>query len=216
MAIVNVVDSMEQCITLSFLVEKKEVWFSFIYAVNESIGRRNLWNHLEDLRIKVGQKPWIVAEDFNVLLRPEECSKFDQFQGLSADMKEFRECVEHTSLFDHPFSGFDFTWTNKQDNTFQARKLDRVMVTNDWYDLGLRLRVEFLNPGVSDHCAASIQLFTEGKSPSKPFKFFNFWVRHGEFMRVLEESWQEPIEGDPMLGLFNKLRRLKIVLRQFN
>lgn len=38
---------------------------------------------------------------------------------------------------------------------------------------------------MSKHCAYLVQLTTEEKFPPKPF---NFWVKHGEFINVVEES----------------------------
>lgn len=70
---------MEQCITLRFLIEKTEIWFSIIYVANEAVAIRDLWSHIEGLKLKVGQRPWMMAKDFNVLLKAEECSKFTQF-----------------------------------------------------------------------------------------------------------------------------------------
>lgn len=51
--------------------------------------------------------------------------------------------------------------------------------------------------------------------PPKPFKFFNFWAIHGDFLRVVD-SWRHNIEGSPMQILFDKLKKLKPILKKFN
>lgn len=48
--------------------------------------------------IIVGRRTWLLAGDFNVLLRPEECPKFASHQVPSADMKEFRDCLEDLDI----------------------------------------------------------------------------------------------------------------------
>lgn len=73
---------------------------------------------------------------------------------------------------DHPFIGPTFTWTNNQGSTFQARKLDRILVNDEWNVLFPGSVVEFKPPGVSDHCLCLLQRFDVDRQPKKHFKFF--------------------------------------------
>lgn len=84
-----IVDIMRQCITLKVQVENKEVWIPVVYAINDAADKRLLWAHFVDLNIRAVHGPWLMAEDFNVILKPEECSKFNQFQVMTTDMKDF-------------------------------------------------------------------------------------------------------------------------------
>ncbi|XVE50375.1 hypothetical protein DITRI_Ditri01bG0157700 [Diplodiscus trichospermus] len=52
--------------------------------------------------------------------------------------------------------------------------------------------------------------------PPKPFRFFNYWKKHPDFLDIVEKSWSLPIEGKPMPALFGKLKRLKKELKSFN
>ncbi|XVF59895.1 hypothetical protein PTKIN_Ptkin07bG0312600 [Pterospermum kingtungense] len=54
------------------------------------------------------------------------------------------------------------------------------------------------------------------KSWTKPFKFFNFWVRHADFMKTIEDSKRVQFEGNPLYALHLKLKHLKKALRCFN
>ena len=76
--------------------------------------------------------------------------------------------------------------------------------------------VEFLALEVSDHCPAIIHLQHVNESPPKPFRFFNFWTKHLQFLDLVKESWQIPISESPMRALHGKLKRLKFELRRFN
>ena len=65
-----------------------------------------------------------------------------------------------------------------------ARKLDRVLINSVWLHMYAQSTVEFLPLRDSDHYATHVQLWYEVKAPPKPFKFFNCWTRHVEFMAV--------------------------------
>ncbi|XVF76997.1 hypothetical protein PTKIN_Ptkin14bG0004700 [Pterospermum kingtungense] len=119
-------------------------------------------------------------------------------------------------MHDHPYGGAGFTWTNRQEDSFQARKLDRVMVGSGWMDLPFSSTVEFLPPGVSDHCPGLFKLGSQVKQRPCSFKFFNFWANHNAFLEVVGNSWQADEDGNPMERLFKKLKRLKPLLKAFN
>ena len=120
------------------------------------------------------------------------------------------------SVFDHAFSSPLFTWSNRQLDGFLARKLDRVLINGNWLPCFAQSQVEFLPPEISDHCPALIQLQQDNYSPPKPFKFFNYWTKHGKFLEIVEQSWNEAVLGDPMSRLHQKMKRLKAKLKEFN
>ena len=76
--------------------------------------------------------------------------------------------------------------------------------------------MEFLPPEVFDHCPLLIYLEEIIQTPPKPFKIFNYWTKHQEFLRIVEESWKVPSYGDPISILHRKLKKLKVILRDFN
>ncbi|XVF41347.1 hypothetical protein PTKIN_Ptkin01aG0272800 [Pterospermum kingtungense] len=119
-------------------------------------------------------------------------------------------------LFDHPYCGAIYTWTNRQDSTFQARILDRILIDSGWFDLNVNSTIEFLTPEVSNHCPSFIKVGQKGKQFPKPFKFFNFWTKNGEFIDTVLQSWSATAAGNPLESLFEKLKKLKPVFRAFN
>ena len=76
--------------------------------------------------------------------------------------------------------------------------------------------MEFILLGASDHCPALVQIQQESYSPLKPFKVFNFWTKHLEFLRTIVEFWKGLMEGSHMVNLYKKLKRLKASLKAFN
>lgn len=96
-------------------------------------------------------RPWIIGEDFNVLLKPEDCSKYDGNQACCSVMRSFGDCLNDIGVEDHPYIGPTFTWTTNQVSNFQVRKLDRILVNDEWNVEYPCSMVEFKPPGVLDH-----------------------------------------------------------------
>ncbi|KAL3721613.1 hypothetical protein ACJRO7_034021, partial [Eucalyptus globulus] len=46
--------------------------------------------------------------------------------------------------------------------------------------------------------------------------FFNFWMTHPDYARMVVETWDSPFYGSPMFILYSKLRLLKCKLKQVN
>ena len=127
-----------------------------------------------------------MASDFNIILDPSE--NFNGFQVVNTDIKDFKECVSNLSVTSHAFTRPQFTWSNHQRGGFLARKLDRVLVNDVWFIVFSHSLVEFLAPADSDHCLSLVQLFVKSDSLPKPFKIFNYWTRHLEFLMIVEDS----------------------------
>ncbi|XP_039020242.1 uncharacterized protein LOC120152010 [Hibiscus syriacus] len=157
-----------------------------VYGLNDGNARRHLWNQL--ISLDIVNLPWLVGGDFNIILNTEESSGSINSSTL-ADISDFRSCVENLGVFDHPFTGPLLTWSNKQQDSYLARKLDRVLVNSAWIDAFPESDVEFLTPGDSDHCPAVM------------------WLR---------KAAPVPVEGNPAQVLFQKLKRLKCPLRYLN
>ncbi|KAI8528245.1 hypothetical protein RHMOL_Rhmol12G0135700 [Rhododendron molle] len=94
-------------------------------------------------------------------------------------------------------------------------RIDRIISNNQWLVSFPNSEATFVAPGISDHCPMLVTVlpYTHKR---RPFKFFNFWLNNPGFRDVLIQSWGEPISGRPMYILSSKLKRLKVVLRNFN
>ncbi|KAE8701841.1 hypothetical protein F3Y22_tig00110505pilonHSYRG00328 [Hibiscus syriacus] len=170
----------------------KDVWIIAVYGSNKGCARRKLWHQLRSVESVVDILPWLIGGDFNVNLNSAE-SSVPVGVGVNADIHDFQSCVEDLCLFDHLFTHPLFTWLNKQQVSYLAHKLDRVLVNSNWIGAFPDSVVEFQALGDLDHCPALVWLHKEALvARPKPFKFFNFWMLHLEFMFVVEESWQAP------------------------
>ncbi|XP_039007851.1 uncharacterized protein LOC120135691 [Hibiscus syriacus] len=138
--------------------------------------------------------------DFNVILQQKEISDYELMgPSLTSDMKDFQDFTQYLHLQDYPFFGLSFTWSYKQQHTFLAKKLDRVLINPTWVNTFYNSFVEFLAPGASDHCMALVWISRETQvDRPKPFKIFNLWTLHPNFLNEVQQSWQSPIKGNSM------------------
>ncbi|KAE8735791.1 Detected protein of unknown function [Hibiscus syriacus] len=133
----------------------------------------------------------VTGGDFNILLHSQESSDHEFLDHyITPDMKDFQDFTQDIDLTDHPFFDPNFTWSNKQQYFYLSRKLDIIMINPRWASVFQNSFVEFLSPGVSDHSMAVIWL-TNYPSASRPnpFKFFNFWTAHHDFLSIVRQSW---------------------------
>ncbi|KAH0778089.1 hypothetical protein KY290_009500 [Solanum tuberosum] len=50
----------------------------------------------------------------------------------------------------------------------------------------------------------------------RPFKFLNHLAQHGEFQRTVQMAWQQSHNTSTMYGVWQKLKRVKITLKELN
>ena len=204
----------DQSITNCIQYNSHTFYFCAIYGCNESMDRKRLWEHLSYLHSIILDSPWLLVGDYNVTMDPSESSNSNGVQ--TCDMKDFMEISRQISIFDHSFTGPLYTWSNKQQVGFLARKLDRALINGGWLVKFPHFIVEFLPPEVSDHCPVIVSLQQEIANPPKPFKFFNYWAKHPDFMGLVQQSWLSQVNGNSMRQLYVKLKRLKVDLKIFN
>ena len=211
---VDLVDTMDQSITCCELFGMQRFFLSVIYGCNKGAERRRFWSHLLTMKASIPNGPWLLAGDFNVIAHHSESSKCIDSQ--SANLKEFQDCLQELAVFDHVYFGPMFTWSNHQDETFVAKKLDRVLISENWHLEFAHSTVVILPSEVSDHSPMLVKLNRDYSSSPKPFKFFNYWIKHSTYFAIVEKSWLEPMSGSPMAILYRKLKRLKQKLKAFN
>ncbi|XP_039026534.1 uncharacterized protein LOC120160184 [Hibiscus syriacus] len=173
-----------------WMLWRKGIDMSIIQVVDQCItAKGNFQGKLEETTI--------------FFLHSQESSDHDLLgHYLTPDIKDFQVFTQELALHDHPFFGPNFTWSNKQQELFLARKLDRVLVNPRWDSAFPNSFVEFLAPGVFDHCMAVIWLSKDPPASS--------------FFSTVRQSWSHNVLGNPMTALFSKLKRLKICLKGFN
>ena len=77
---------------------------------------------------------------------------------MSTKMKEFSKTLLQISVFDHVYTSSLYTWSNHQSEGTLVRKLDKVLINDNWLPRFANLMVEFLASEVFDHCPTIINL----------------------------------------------------------
>lgn len=97
--------------------------------------------------------------NFNQVLKPEEHS-CPRTMNVDRKTREFQECLADASLSDLSYTGPTFSWWNSQKLSPIGKKLDRILVNDQWHvqfpsSVGIFGPVEF-----SNHASMSVILQT--------------------------------------------------------
>ncbi|KAI5653286.1 hypothetical protein M9H77_30473 [Catharanthus roseus] len=68
----------------------------------------------------------------------------------------------------------------------------------------------------SIHSPCVISLFEQKEKPRPRFMFFNMWVEHEDFCRIVNENWSTFVHGTKQYILCRKLKLLKKELKELN
>ncbi|XP_073129134.1 uncharacterized protein [Henckelia pumila] len=183
---------------------------SFIYGRNSVVARRPLWdfliNHGESISL-----PWILLGDFNCVRYPHE--KMGGIPIVPRDMADLRNCINRLELSDVNHVGCYYTWFSLA----VSSKLDRVMVNHHWSESNLDVFADFVAPGCfSDHTCCVVSIFRDNTRRATPFKFFNMWASHPNFLQLVRSNWWFNGGGTAQFLLKKKLHGMKRVLKQLN
>ncbi|XP_071695506.1 uncharacterized protein [Rutidosis leptorrhynchoides] len=149
--------------------------------------------------------------DFNTVRYKEE-RKGSIFNAREAI--DFNEFINNLNLNDLPLGGRRFTWMTKDGR--KLSKIDRIMVSSSILSMWPNVSVSALPVGASDHCPLLLNSHVDSvvNSGPKPFKFFNAWMGHPDFAKLVEENWAAPINESMIdMAVKEKLKRLKFAIR---
>lgn len=212
----TVVKEMPQCLTLTLdvLRTKKKLLLSVVYGANKKEDRLALWQELKEIYETKQGIPWAVMGDFNTVLSSDE-----RCGGRPVDqeaVQQFQNCLEETDLLDLPARGVPFTWSNRREGGDRIlSKLDRILISESWKNEFPYIQLDFLSNLTSDHAPAVLYMAEKAGGP-KPFRFTSCWMKHPEFKEILQKTWSERVEGNPLKSLHQKLKNLKKPLKKLN
>ncbi|XP_050207366.1 uncharacterized protein LOC126656792 [Mercurialis annua] len=203
-----------QCIQCEVNWENNEFLWSVAYGSNDEIDSKNLWRELMNFR-STNRGPWLVMGDFNAMTNAgEKIGGNDSFEHSGED---FLQCINDCNLSELKKFGCEFTWTNNQAGEARIwRKLDRALINSEWLDSYGDSDYVALNAGVSDHSPLIVTINKTVNKGAKPFKFFNMWMDNEKFIDILKEVWGVDVTGCAMFNLVQKLKNLKVRLKDLN
>ena len=217
---VQILFQSRQLLTCSItLPNQAPIYYSAIYASNQSDDRVELWSDLLQNQsvLNLDTKSWVVGGDLNQILFPFEHSNpaVNYSDNL---MYQLQDCFLQAGLFDLRYLGPCHTWTNNQPESPIAKKLDRLLVNNSTILAYPHAVASFLPPEMSDHtpCLLNLALFLP-KAGTSPYKFQNYLTKHPGFDQLIKDAWI--LAGSvchTLTRLCWKLKQIKSELKKIN
>ena len=191
-----------------------ELAVTLVYGSNHRKNMKHLWSDLIFLASspQISNRPWAILGDLNQTLYADEDSNADHFSSTRG-MREFSQCVIDAGIQDLQFCGSSFTWSNNQGPGIISKKLDRIMVNDEWLATFPNALGVFGEPGISDHSPCCIFLDVGKQKIKRPFKFFTMLNDHPDFAILISECWNSlNFSGSKMLTVSKKLKHLKSII----
>ena len=174
---------------------------SMVLAIRK--GEKTSSLSLRALRI-VG--PWLLMGEFNCIANINE--RIGQ-RPHNSELNPLRRCMETCEIHDLKSTGRFFTWTNKQEVPARVlSKIDRVMGNHSWETTFPTVEAAFLPEGDFDHTPMLFHFFKQHRRTCS-FKFFNHWGKREEFLGVIQDIWNTPIQGLKSHQIIQKLNLIQ-------
>lgn len=182
--------------------------FVNVYGPRDFKERVTLWKNIELLCNKEEVK-WCVFGDFNeVRGNHERLNSIMNEKGA----EEFNKFISNNRLVEIPLGGQKFTRVS--DDGRKHSKLDRFLVSNDFYSKWSNLGVKALERRWSDHCPIMLEEAKLDYGP-KPFKLFNYWLSGEGLEDTIREEWNKEVTSKTPDCVFrDKLKSVKHALKR--
>ncbi|KAJ8442966.1 LOW QUALITY PROTEIN: hypothetical protein Cgig2_019539 [Carnegiea gigantea] len=123
------------------LLSHKNFCATFVYGFNHAQQRKPLWEDLETISHQM-QEAWCILGDFNTILWKEDKMGGDEVEDY--ELQELQSCLDSYELTEMPYSGANYTWSNK---TVWSR-IDRALINGYWHDPFDYTHAKLQNPGM--------------------------------------------------------------------
>ncbi|GJY43992.1 hypothetical protein Tco_0432205 [Tanacetum coccineum] len=178
---------------LWFKADKKELFFSFIYAHNRYTQRRSLWTNLSLHKNYIKNRSWCLLGDFNVSLNLADHSAGPSTFDIS--MREFKDYVEDIEVSDVNHSGLRFTWNQiPQGDAGTLKKINRVMANLEFNDVYIGSHAIFQPYRIPNHSPAVLKVPMVSPIRPKTFKFPNILVDDVRFQDIVRDGLRTELD----------------------
>ncbi|GJT92141.1 RNA-directed DNA polymerase, eukaryota, reverse transcriptase zinc-binding domain protein [Tanacetum coccineum] len=161
------------------VTDGKIIYVSFVYGENVDKDR-------------------VLLGDFNVTLFDNE----NTHPNVRGDygVRDFKDCVDNLGVEDIPMTGMFFTWIQKRQNPESGilKKLDRIMGNCHFLEEFKACVANFLPYNISDHTHALLTINEITSKKPKPSRFMNFLADKPEFLGIVKDNWNAPVDGFAM------------------
>ena len=182
-----------------------ECLVSFVYAPNDGLLKKELWDYLVIFKDNVS-RPWCLAGDFNKTLSPSD--RKGGFR-ISSSTTRFKNCIDCCELVELPLNGKKFTWSKGN----AVSRIDRMFVSGDWFQSLPSSTLYQLPKNFLDHRPLHMQVDSTNWGP-KPFRFMNCWWLISDFKKMIQNYWNSILITNygkrsmtPALQLLKEIRK---------
>lgn len=156
--------------------------------------------------------PFIIGGDFNILRYSSEKNK-NFHQNRFSDL--FNTIIHANELREIFVAGGKYTWSNNQRKP-TLEKLDRILMTREWEIIFPAVNVHKIPREISDH--NPLILSTSNFTPpvkQREFRFELSWLKSSEFLRKVQEIWNQPTGDDIALDRVQfKIKKIKKIFQR--
>lgn len=201
------------------LSENINLTITFVYGFNVVGERQALWNELVEISDTpaLQNSTWTVLGDFNQILRLAHHSGYPSHVVDLSGMQEANEALQDAGLFEAQAKGTPFTWWNNNDQDPVSKRIDHVLVNQNWAYHFPDSYADFLEPGQFDHSPCIVKVPSLRRQSRKPFKFYHHIFDHPDYNSVVAAAWNpRSITGSAQFKLARTMKMLKKDLRRIN
>ncbi|XP_019226307.1 PREDICTED: uncharacterized protein LOC109207776 [Nicotiana attenuata] len=148
--------------------------------------------------------------DYNAVLHAQDRQHGSEIQDM--ETKDFKEYMNDTGMNELQYVGKNYTWTNN--HTYN--RIDRGLVNANWMMTMPNLKVQVLEPLVSDHSPLKLMITQVQGKKNKLFRFFNCIADHPQFIQQVELAWKERGAKGTMQAGWNNLKKTMKVIKGIN
>ncbi|XP_019432655.1 PREDICTED: uncharacterized protein LOC109339640 [Lupinus angustifolius] len=204
----------DQHISLLVLVDNMVLHICVVYDNTSYLLHRSLWSEVQKV-ISDNPGPWCCIGDFNIVLGAHECRSLRLPARIP--FAEFQAFSDNVGLINLPNTGAQFTWSNRHiGNASTEKRLDRIMVNDDWVNDFTHFACCTMPRVASDHYPLLLSYNNQVQTRKTSFKFHKMWLLNSDCRRLVAEVWNVEVVGCPMFVLSVKLKNFKKELINWN
>ncbi|KAG5397682.1 hypothetical protein IGI04_019496 [Brassica rapa subsp. trilocularis] len=156
----SILSKSRQSITCRIIIpHKPPIYYTAVYASNQSDERNDLWAELIHLHstLSLDDSCWFFGVDLNQIIHPDDHSD-PVVNAPDYQMYLLRDCMTQLGLFDLRYTGTNHSWTNSQPAHPIAKKLDRLLCNSVAIASYPHALANFLPPNFSGHLPCILDL----------------------------------------------------------
>lgn len=172
-----------------------------------------LWEELKGLKQNLSRGEGCLVGDFNAVSCVEERNGRNGGSSMQ-EISEFNNFIVDMELFDVPVLGQKFSWLCS--DGISMSRLDRFLISDGLIDLWGVTGQWIGSRDISYHCPIWLLRANKDWGP-KPFRVFNAWFEHEDFLPFVKDCWTSfAVSGPKAFVVKEKFKLLKERLRKWN